>query len=217
MLKDVLTGVLVPLTILIPIGVFLAKYRYSSKAERTLFYYLLMAGSVNSVAIVLSNYGIRNLFLLHIFTILETVFFLVYFFYDFSDKKIKNLLAVAIFVMPILFVLNFLFLQSINQFNTYTRPLEAILITIITLFFLYKSGFVEHWLKQPSSWVNMGILIYFPTSTIIFILSNYFVFVSSNRKLNNIIWDIHSILVLLMYLAFAKAFSLIGKKHDNGR
>lgn len=215
MFKSILTAVLVPLSILLPIGLFLSKYRYANKAAKTLFYYLLMAGSINLSAIMLSNFSIRNLFLLHIFTILEIVFFMLYFSLVFEDKRIKKMLRIAMVVLPILFVLNFMFLQSINEFNTYTRPLEAILITVVSLLFLYKSGFVEDWLKQPTSWINIGILIYFPTATLIFILSNYFVFVSSNRALNSIIWDIHSILVLGMYLAFAKGFTLI-KKDNNG-
>lgn len=215
MLKNVLTAFIVPLSILLPIGLFLSKYRHADRANKTLFYYLLFAGSMNLTAIMLSNYGVRNLFLLHIYTILEIVFFMLYFFFAFQDKKVKKVLGVIMVVLPILFVLNFVFLQSINEFNTYTRPLESILITAVSLLFLYKSGFVEDWLKQPSSWINIGVLIYFPTATLIFILSNYFVFVSSNRELNRIIWDIHSILVLGMYLAFAKGFTLI-KKNDNG-
>ncbi|MDQ8006590.1 MAG: hypothetical protein REI64_17435 [Pedobacter sp.] len=215
MFRNLLTAFLVPLSILIPIGVFLRKYKFANKAEKTLFFYLITAGIINAVAICLSNYGIKNLFLLHIYTIIETIFFLLYFFFAFHNSIIKRFLLVAIFVLPLLFITNFLFLQSINEFNTYTRPLEAIMITAVSLLFLYRSGFVEDWLKQSSSWINIGILVYFPAATLIFILSNYFVFVTSNRQLNRVIWDIHSILVLAMYLAFAKAFSLI-KKNTNG-
>lgn len=215
MLRDILTGYIVPLSILLPIGFFLPKYRIANKALKILFYYLITAGIINAAGIYMSNHGIRNLFLLHIYTILETIFFFLYFFFVFQNHKIKKGLLVSIIVLPILFVFNFLFLQSINEFNTYTRPLEAILITSISLLFLYRSGFVEDWLKQSTSWVNIGILIYFPAATLIFILSNYFVFVTSNRALNRIIWDIHSLLVLGMYLSFARAFVLI-KKNSHG-
>lgn len=214
MFKNLLTAYLVPLSILIPIGFFLPKYVFANRADKTLFFYLITAGVINAVAICLSNYGIKNLFLLHIYTILETIFFLLYFFFAFKGSNIKKFLLVAVFVLPLMFIANFLFLQSINEFNTYTRPLEAIIITAVCLLFLYRSGFVEDWLKQSSSWINIGILIYFPTATLIFIMSNYLVFVTSNRYLNSIIWDIHSVLVLGMYLAFARAFSLIKRNTD---
>ncbi|RZK21115.1 MAG: hypothetical protein EOO43_10770 [Flavobacterium sp.] len=217
MLGNILTGYIVPISILFPIFVFLLRYRTADKANSTIFYYLIFAGLVNAIAIFMSNYGIRNLPLLHIYTIVETVFFLVYFRSIFRKTLIKKVLNIAIVILPILFVLNFIFFQSIHEFNTYTRPLEAIIITLVCLYFMYSSEFVEYWLHLSTSWINIGILIYFPTSTIIFILSNYFVFVSSNKQLNSIIWDVHSVLVLAMYLAFAKAFSLITKKVGDGR
>jgi len=215
MTRDILTAIVVPLSILIPIGTFIPKYKYAGKETKTIFYYLLFAGLVNATAICLSYLSIRNLPLLHVYTIGETIFFLSYFLLIFEKKAIRKVLYGAVILLPIAFTLNFLFFQSIYEFNTYTRPVEAILITSVCLMFLYSSGFVEDLLKQPKSWINIGILIYFPTATIIFILSNYFVFVSSNRTLNNIIWDVHSILVLGMYLAFAKGFSLINKKEND--
>lgn len=212
MTRDILTAVVVPLSILVPIITFLPKYKYAGKETKTIFYYLIFAGLVNATAIYLSSRNIRNLPLLHVYTIGETIFFLSYFLLIFENKTIRKILYGAVILLPIAFILNFLFFQSIYEFNTYTRPVEAILITSICLMFLYNSGFVEDFLKQPKSWINIGILIYFPTATIIFILSNYFVFVSSNRTLNDIIWDVHSLLVFAMYLAFARGFSLINKK-----
>ncbi|KQC01745.1 hypothetical protein AQF98_05070 [Pedobacter sp. Hv1] len=108
--------------------------------------------------------------------------------------------------------MNFTFLQSIYTFNTYTRPLEAILITFFCLLHLYKSGFSENWLRQPNNWFNGGILIYFPAAFIIFILSNYLT-KSSNSSMNTMVWNIHAALVLFMYLIWARGFKLIG----NGR
>lgn len=212
MSKNILTAFIVPLSILIPIGILLLKYSYADKKAKIVFYYLIFAGLTNATAIYLSSNGIRNLPLLHIYTIVETIFFLSYFKVIFVDKATRQLLSIAIIVLPVFFVFNFLFLQSLYEFNTYTRPLEAILLTVICLIFMYRSGFVDNWLKLTSSWINVGILIYFPTATIIFILSNYIVFKSSNRAINTIVWDIHSILVLGMYLAFAKGFSLIKKQ-----
>jgi hypothetical protein len=209
--RDIITAIIVPISILLPIGMFFPKYKYAGRDTKLIFYYLIVAGLTNATAIVLSSYNIRNLPLLHFYTIAETVFFLSYFYTIFNSRTIKKTLTVAAVLLPVLFILNFIFLQSIFQFNTYTRPLEAIVITFSCLTYLYKSGFIEDWLKLPVSWINIGILIYFPTATIIFILSNYFVFVTSNKAMNDVIWDIHSLLVLGMYLAFAKGFAQIKK------
>ncbi|WP_113634643.1 hypothetical protein [Nubsella zeaxanthinifaciens] len=217
MLKNILIGIVVPLSILLPIGVFIFKYKYADRAMKTIFYYLIAAGITNLTAILLIEMGMRNLPLLHVYTVVETLFFLSYFKSIFNSQKISRYLNLLMVVFPIICIINFLFLQDIFSFNTYTRPLEALIITAICLFYLYRSGFVEDLMKKPVSWVNIGIMAYFPAASIIFLMSNYFVFKSYNKELNTLVWNIHSLLVLIMYLAFTKAFTLIPKtKKVNG-
>lgn len=213
MSRDILIGIIVPLSILLPIGIFMFKYRYADRSMKIIFFYLVVAGLINLLAILLVKMKMRNLPLLHLYTVIETVFFLAYFQSIFEDKKIRKYLTAAMLIFPILCVLNFLFIQDIFTFNTHTRPLEAILITFVCLLYLYKSGFVEDLMKRPLSWINVGIIVYFPVASIIFLLSNYFVFKAYNKDLTTLVWNIHSLLVLAMYLFFAKGFSLI-KKDD---
>lgn len=203
---------IVPLSILIPIFWGLINLKATKTAPRLLFSYLLSSGLINLTAIVLVNFRMRNLPLLHLYTIVEAVLILSYFRTLFIDPIIKKVLLYTIFLFPLLCIINFTFIQSIYTFNTYTRPLEAILITFFCMLYLYKNGVTENWLNKSESWFNMGILIYFPVACIIFILSNYMVFVSKNKSMNVIIWDIHAALSMLMYLMWAKGFSLI--KHD---
>ncbi|MFD0941791.1 hypothetical protein [Pedobacter boryungensis] len=153
----------------------------------------------------------KNLPLLHLYTIVEAVFILSYFRTLFVDLLLKKVLLYIIILFPVLCIINFSFIQSIFTYNTYTRPLEAILITFFCLLYLYKSGFTDNWIEKPSSWFNMGILVYFPVVCIIFILSNYFTFVIKNKEMNHLIWNIHGAMSMIMYLAWGKAFSLIKK------
>lgn len=206
--KYILTGIIVPFSILIPIIIGVFFYKKAKPEFRLLLYYLIVSGIINLVAITLQRYHITNLPLLHLYTIIEAVFILSYFRSIFKDPLIKKVLLFLIFLFPILCVLNFTFLQSIYSFNTYTRPLEAIMITFFCLFYLYKSGFKENWLQQPINWFNMGILIYFPVACIIFISSNYFT-ASSNATLKTMVWNVHAALVLFMYLFWARGFKLI--------
>ena len=116
-------------------------------------------------------------------------------------------------IFPVICIVNFSFFQSIYTFNTHTRPLEAVLITFFCLLYFYKEDFTENWIDNPTNWFNIGILIYFPTACIIFILSNYLVFVRMNKEMNTMIWNIHAVFVMLMYLIWAKGFNLL----KNGR
>jgi len=210
--KTIIVGYIVPLSILLPIGVFLTKYRKAPQATKYLFWYLVVALLINFSALVVVKMGKRNLPLLHLYTLVEAVFFLAYFRAIFNSPKIKKVLTILMVGFPLLCIINFLFIQDIFTFNTYTRPLEAIMLTFICLLYFYNSDFVENWLKSPINWLNIGVLIYFPIAAIIFILSNYFTFVGRNLEMTRLIWNVHAILVFAMYLIWTKGFSLIQKK-----
>jgi hypothetical protein len=204
----------VPNSIFIPILLGILAYTVADKGQKLLFYYLICSGLINFAAIVLIRYKMRNLPLLHLYTMMEATFLLGYFRTIFVSPRIKKILLLVIVVFPLLCIINFGFFQSIYSFNTYTRPLEAILITFFCLLYLYQSGFTENWLSKPINWFNMGMLIYFPVACIIFIVSNYMSFVIRNRPMNRSVWDLHGALVILMYLCWAYGFRLI--KKNNG-
>ena len=202
---------IVPLSILLPITIGVIKYKMAAKGPRLLLFYLVISGLINLSALVFVKLGMRNLPLLHLYTIVEAIFIFAYFKNIFVDQRIKKALTYLMIIFPMLCVVNFVFIQSIYSFNTYTRPLEAILITFFCLLYLDKSEFTENWINKPDNWLNMGILMYFPVACIIFILSNYLVFVSANKSMNSAVWNLHATLVLIMYLFWAKGFSLINK------
>lgn len=210
--KNLFNGYFVPLSILIPIGICLINYKDAKKPAKFLFFYLVISGLINLAALILIRYKLRNLPLLHLYTIVETVFLLGYFRSIFEEPKIKKIIAYIMICFPILCILNFVFLQSIYTFNTHTRPLEAIIVTFFCLLYFYKIGFAENWLQKPVYWFNAGILLYFPAAIIIFISSNYLIS-EGNKAMNSIVWSVHNGLVLIMYLVWAKGFSLM----KNGR
>lgn len=203
---------IVPLSILLPIIIGLVKYKSADKASRLLVFYLIVSGLINLSALILVQLHMKNLPLLHLYTLVEAVFLLAYFRAIFTDPLVKKVLWYTMIIFPLLCIMNFSFIQSIYSFNTYTRPLEAILITFFCLLYFYKSGFTENWINKPTNWFNMGILLYFPVACVIFILSNYLVFTKANKEMNSLVWQVHATLVLVMYVIWARGFSLIKKK-----
>lgn len=211
--RNLFIGYIVPLSILLPIGTFIFNYKKASKAHKYLFYFLICSGLINLAALAVIRKGMSNLPLLHLYTTVEGVFFLLYFKSIFKQTSVKRWLTGLAIVFPVICILNAIFLQSIFTFNTYTRPLEAIIITLACFLYFYKSGFNENWLGASVNWINMGVLIYFPAATIIFILSNHFTFINPDRELVRLVWKLHAVLVLIMYLFWARGFSLM-KKND---
>ncbi|MDQ7949029.1 MAG: hypothetical protein REI78_09900 [Pedobacter sp.] len=200
---------IVPLSILLPILLACYHYKAANTGEKLLFFYLVISGLINLTALILIFNHKKNMPLLHLYTIVEAAFLLSYFRTLFVQPLIKKILTAIIIAFTILCILNFAFLQGAFAFNTYTRPLEAIMVTFFCMLYLYKSGFTDNWLKKPTNWFNMGILIYFPVVCIIFILSNYLTFVVMNKAMNHVVWNLHGVFVLIMYLMWARGFSLI--------
>lgn len=205
-------SIIVPLSILIPIFFAVYNYKKAETAPRLLLFYLIISGLINLCALLLVQFRMRNLPLLHVYTLVEAVFLFAYFRSIFIENRIKKILSLLMLIFPVICIINFSFFQSIYSFNTYTRPLEAILVTFFCLLYFYKARHAEHWLDKPVNWFNMGVLIYFPVAFIIFVISNYLIYVSMNKAMNSIVWDLHATLVLFMYLIWAKGFHLI--RHD---
>lgn len=153
-----------------------------------------------------SLFGIKNnLFLLHIFTIIE--FALIALIYQGSLKvfKRKNIMYGLIAGFSIYSILNSLFHESIFQFNAYARAIEALIIISISLLYFYstlKNMTEKHLERSPIFWVSAGSLLYFSSSLFIFIYSN--ILFGDNR--NSItIWGLHAIMSIIHYIFYTIA------------
>lgn len=168
----------------------------------TLLAYLVVAMLINIWGIVLATHGINNMPLLHFYTIFELIAVSLYYKYALAEKKIDKWINIVIMAYPIFCVINFTFLQSIYLFNTYTRPLEALIIIVFS--FMYMSSNSHKPFYAAGRWIASGFLIYFCSSVFQFIFSNVVHnYVSKPVKL--FIWNLHDTFVLIMYLIFFAA------------
>ena len=199
-------GYFVPLSMFIPIIAGIIFYKRINKQLRTLLVYLSASLIINVAGIILSNRNINNLPLLHFYTIVELVTVMLYYLRAFGPGKTDKWIKGVMIFFPVLCIINFCFFQSIYEFNTYTRPLGALIIILFTAGYLS----VQNNLKNPELITRSGILvaagfmIYFCSSLFQFIFSNIVSHnVSKNIKL--FIWDLHATFVLIMYLLFFRA------------
>jgi hypothetical protein len=202
-------GVIVPASVIIPIAFAIVKYRHINKPLSIIFWYLLFAGVVNACAAFLAFRHINNLPLLHVYTIAEFLF-LSLFFYRFTGRPpLRQLILGCLLLFPLYGIVNFIFIQGLHVFNSYTRPVEAILLIVFSLVYFYIQSVDNHngtWHTQPETWIVIGILIYFSSSLVQFSFSNV---VSSlvSKDIKLFIWATHATLVLIMYLLFAVGFA----------
>jgi hypothetical protein len=202
-------GIVVPATIVIPLVIATSRYSHTNRALRSIFTYLLVAGATNCIAAFYASMHINNLPLLHIYTAIEL--FLLTRFYQraFSSPVKRKWAQVTGLVFPVICIINFTCFQNIHTFNSYTRPLEAIILIAFSMLYLSTQTANEalpKWTSQPETWIVIGILLYFSSALFQFTFSNI---VSHNASLYTkmLIWNIHASLVMIMYLLFAVGFA----------
>jgi hypothetical protein len=177
---------------------------------KVIFYYLVVDGIVNLVAIALADNDIHNLPLLHVFTIMEFLMLSYFYLQVLRDKTARLVLRCLLIIFPLFCIVNFLFFQSINRFNTNTRPIEALIIMACSLaYFSETNDTATKWSQIPVNWVNTGLLLYFSGALFIFSFSNVTENFMSKKyhAIYFLMWNVHATLVLSMYLLIAIGFS----------
>lgn len=198
-------GILIPLSILVPLGVAIFRYRLLPSPAISIFIYLVLSGCANGIAIVMARNGMNNLPLLHFYTVLEFIV-LALFFRQVMPHRLAKIIPYLLSAFAAYCIINAIAFQSVFTYNTYPRALEALLLIISALSVFYKmlSGDEDlPWFKNPVTFFNIGLLFYFSGSLSLFLLSQALL---KNAYLNQIAWVVHATLVFLMYMLFAAGF-----------
>ena len=209
-MHHVYMGVVAPSFIILPLLLAGVYYYKLSKAIRVLFYYLLVTAVISFATTILATKHIRNTPLIHIDTIVETLFLLRFFSLIFARRRLINYIRVLMILFPVFCCINFIFFQSIYIFNSYTRVVEAMLfITFSMLYWIYRNDNLA-WYRVSTNWIVSGLLLYFSSAFFLFVFSNY---LASKLSLQGFIfvWNIHATLILIMYLLFATGFVINAK------
>jgi hypothetical protein len=199
-------GIIIPLSILIPLIVALYRYHGLPGPAKSIFHYLVFSGIINGIAIILARNGINNLPLLHLYTMAEFTLLTMFYRQVFSPRIGRVLYPYLAAVFAVFCIINAIFFQSVSSYNTYPRTIESMLLIIMALLFFYKMLSSEQegaWYKNTFTWFNIGLLLYFSGSLSLFLLSDVLL---KNKQLNEIAWIIHATLVLVMYMLFAGGF-----------
>lgn len=206
-------GYAVPASTLIPITAGIIYYKKLSTAMHRIILYLCIALFFNIVGSVLASYRINNLPGLHLYTLAELVAITWYYRAAFPNGWANKWTTIVMVAFPILCVINFSYFQSIYTFNTYTRPLEAVLVIVFSSIYLSRQGNFDQKenLNKAGRLVASGFLLYFCSSFFQFIFSNVISRIS-NRTITDVIWCLHATFVLIMYIMFFVAI-----KHERGK
>ena len=194
---------IVPASTLIPITAGFVYYTKISKALKALLLYLVLALLINIAGITLAHFHQNNLPLLHVYTLVELVALMWYYRLAFDNKTVNVYTTVLMIAFPLYCVINFSFFQSIYTFNTYTRPIGALIIILFSGIYLagHSGTDKKGLLNSAGRWVASGLLIYFCSSLFQFIFSNV-ISHNATKLVKNIVWSLHATFLMIMYICF---------------
>ena len=202
-------SVVAPAFIAIPIGVALAKYKVAPREVKILFYFLLVTVVIYLVSTLLALNKISNTAVIHADTVIEALFLLTFFYTIFPHPAARKYILFLVAGFTVFCCINFIFIQGPGHYNSYSRPVEAIIFIALSMFYFWNSGNeapAGNWTDAPLNWVVSGVLLYFSSAFFLFIFSNLVVS-KYNLSINELVWNIHATLVVIMYLLFAIGFS----------
>ncbi|MBP6432859.1 MAG: hypothetical protein KA319_13925 [Ferruginibacter sp.] len=181
------------------------------KSIKVILFYLLATALINTVAIIVGRvYHSNNLPLVHLYTLMEGLFFVFFFKQILGDINPKYFNVVAVF-FTIFCIVNAIYLQSIFAYSSHTRYLVSIIVMLCNLNYFAKIAATEEAVyNAPLFYINVGAFLYFSGSFMLFIFSNVMLQKMSDSSLL-VFWVIHSTFVLVMHLLFSISFILCKK------
>lgn len=151
----------------------LFKIKHLKKDTKILFAFFTVALITEIIVKILAYNKINNLWLFHVFTIVEYSFWVVVFSFWQREHKAKKILRASVFIFCMIWLLNLIFhIEHFNDYNNVSRSIESILLTAIALFTLYncylESEVVIY--KNYIFYFSIGVLLYFSGNFMFFSL-----------------------------------------------
>lgn len=190
--------------VFIPLLFSIIYYKRFPVALKNVTYYMIAAASTELLSYIMWKQKRNNLPLLHIYTIIEYLLLLKFYYSILKDFLPKAAFLILAVVPPCFFILDSLFIESIYNFNPYARSVESLIIIFLAMSWYVKlvsADAEDVVLAKSLKFINSAFLIYFSGSLMLFSFSD-----SISRLVQNLrfsIWTVHTLLTVTLYVLLA--------------
>ncbi|WP_421798945.1 hypothetical protein [Haliscomenobacter sp.] len=197
-----LLGYLATFIGLIPSLLALIKFRNASREYLLISFLVWWGTAIGLVALYIASFLHRtNLFLLHIYTIVDFILLCLIF------KQVLPLYLnrFLLFGFPIFASINSVFFEHLKTENVLSRSISAFILMLYALSFFTKTlreMKIQNLGKEPLFWISVGVLFYNAASFFIFLFSHY---LTASRDLWYTYFGIHAIFTILLYIFYTIA------------
>ena len=193
----------------IPLLVGLFFFRRLNRSQRLLFLLVLASCIVETIASMMTAYKFsNNLYVYNSYTIINlNIVFLIYL--ALFKPRTKSVLTGFLILANGFALLNAIFLQPFNTFNSNTLVLVSVILLIMALSYFYRlmTDVKFHKLERdPLFWLSAGIIMYYSSATVLFIYSNHVIAYDPNDPNSELLflasWGLNSIFNLILVTAY---------------
>lgn len=204
-LSIIYIGYVVPFSGIIPLGIGLYKFRSLDSALRIITCYLLLSICCSIAGSVLASQNINNMPVTHVYTFLELVVLSVFYMSVFKQNIFRYLIALLSLSLLVFLAIDTLLPGKIYHFNNNGKSLEALLFILYSVGYFISALDTDHKTAKSNpvlTYINAGLLLYFSSSLILFIINTIDV---RYVTISILVWDMHASFLLLMFVLFSRA------------
>jgi len=191
--------------VILVINTLISVFRYQQLPAKvkTITPYLLIALATDLSSRWLFAKHLNNLYLLHIYTLLEFVAWSYFYQRLFQGKKwSQTKMPWLVGAVSILVIANSIFLEPVTGFNSNAKTLvQVILIAYSIYYFFITFGKID--LRQPLprsvSFINFAVLLYYSGSLFIFMFSKLMASQGIASSMQHGFWAINALLLVLLH------------------
>lgn len=203
------------LFILIPLGTIYFRFKRFNTIHKLLSILLISAGILSFIAYVMHGKKMNNMIISHFYTSVEYLLWSLIYIRLFDNRTIKKLIQISIFIVITFTIINMIFWQPLETYNSYSKSVESAFLVCFSIGWFYKV-FVDQSIKRlethPMFWINAAVLIYFAGSFLLFITNNFLMEIPLIEFFEA--WALHGIFIMIHYLFISIGLWLIKRKKE---
>ena len=192
--------------VIVPLSIALFRFRALNFEQRYLTILLGVTAAVEAGANYFWYNGWNNLLIYHFYTVVQ--FILITLLYT---RKLEGLFPSVLFrILISAFILfaitNAVFFQSVRSLNTNVIILGSFIYILFSISYFYKllkEVNYESLQNNPMFWINAGILIYFSSTLILFVLGNRLI--PESLRVIGVAWSLHALFNIFLNMFYALA------------
>lgn len=167
------------------IGVFLGfkSWKVLSTPLRLLSTYLLFLALMEIVTYGMFKRGMNPNLFASVFQFIDTIIIFYFYALIFDGKRMSRILLVAGMLLLTFYCLNLVFIQKDDHINSYSITIHLAAMLTLGLYYVYtllNETPNEKITRLPIFWINVGNIIKASGTLVLFILSDYLIYVLKN-------------------------------------